>query len=52
MPKWKAVRKDRKKPDKTATRARSIGCIFWLVVAMAFVMWLFWAIFRSAPAIH
>ena len=30
---------------KTApSRARQIGCIVWLVMAMGLVLWLFWAV--------
>ncbi len=45
MPRWRPAR-GRKKPE--ANRARQIGCIVWLVLAMGFVMLLFWAVFRQA----
>ena len=45
MPKWRPAGK-RKKPEQN--RARQYGCIFWLVMAMALVMWLFYAIIRSS----
>ena len=44
MPKFRPAR-GRKKPE--ASRARQIGCILWLVLAMGFVMWLFYAILKS-----
>jgi hypothetical protein len=43
MGKWKPIRKDKKKSD--ISRARQIGCIVWLVLAMGMVLWLFYAIF-------
>ncbi|HZS52415.1 MAG TPA: hypothetical protein VFA54_16210 [Bryobacterales bacterium] len=45
MAKWRPAG-TRKKPE--SNRARQIGCIFWLVVAMAFVMWLFYAMIKSS----
>ncbi len=39
------MRGGRKKPP--ISRARQIGCIFWIVVAMGLVMWLFYAIAKS-----
>ena len=43
MPKWKPARGVKKtKPS----RVRQIGCIVWLAMAMAFVMWLFWAVVK------
>jgi hypothetical protein len=29
------------------SRARQIGCIVWLVLAMSLVMWLFYAVFAA-----
>jgi hypothetical protein len=43
MPKWKPARA--KPKNKEMSRARQIGCIVWLVLAMALVMWLFYAMF-------
>ena len=44
MSRWKPAKGRSKKPE--ASRARQIGCIFWLVMAMAIVMWLFYAILK------
>ncbi len=41
MAKWRPAG-THKKP--TTSRGRQIGCIVWLVVAMALIMWLFWAV--------
>jgi len=46
MPKFRPVRSDRKK-TATASRARQIGCVVWLALAFALIMWLFYAILRS-----
>jgi hypothetical protein len=47
MSKWKPARKG---PKKTGvSRARQIGCIVWLALALLLVLWLFWAIF-SRPS--
>ncbi len=45
MPKWRPARSGRKKTK--VSRARQVGCIVWLIVAMALVMWLFYAVIRS-----
>ena len=45
MPKWRPARPGRKKTE--VNRARQIGCIVWLVVAMGLVMWLFYAVTRG-----
>jgi hypothetical protein len=42
MGKWKPAKGGRK--PQAASRARQIGCIVWLVMAMALVMWLFYAV--------
>lgn len=44
MARWKAVRPGKK--DKPS-RARQVGCIVWLVLAMGLVMWLFYAVVSS-----
>jgi hypothetical protein len=43
MAKWKAARPRAR--IQRASRARQIGCIVWLVLAMGGVMWLFYAMF-------
>ena len=47
MSKWKPAKKGPKKTD--ISRARQIGCVVWLALAMALVLWLFYAIF-SRPS--
>ncbi len=44
MSKLRPVRAGRKKPE--GTRARQVGCIVWLVVALVFVLYLFYALLR------
>jgi len=44
MPKWKAAQ-GRKKTQ--TSRARQIGCIFWLALALVLVMWLFYAVMKG-----
>ena len=44
MPKWKPAKGKKK---RETNRARQIGCIFWLLMAMALVMWLFYAVLRG-----
>lgn len=48
MPKWRAAG-GRKKTQ--TSRARQIGCIFWLVMAMGLVMWLFYLVFSARGAL-
>jgi len=44
MPRWKPARGGKKtKPS----RARQIGCFFWLLLAMGLMMWLFYGIVSS-----
>ena len=45
MPKFRPARG--KKKSETTSRARQVGCIFWLIMAMALVMWLFYAILKG-----
>ncbi len=49
MARWKPAGSGRKKAA-TASRARQIGCIVWLVMAMALVLWLFWSVVRVGPS--
>jgi hypothetical protein len=46
MPKWKAARPGAAKKQQIS-KARQVGCIVWLVLAMAMVMWLFYAVFSA-----
>jgi hypothetical protein len=46
MSKWRPSR-GRKGKTSELSRARQIGCIVWLVLAMALVMWLFYAVFAA-----
>ncbi len=45
MPKWKPARKGGTKKSEIS-RARQIGCIVWLVLALLLILWLFYAVFR------
>ena len=45
MPKWKPVRKGAPKKSEMS-RARQIGCIVWLVLALFLLLWLFYAVFK------
>jgi len=44
MSKWKPAKKGPKKTQMN--RARQIGCIVWLVMALGMILWAFYAIVR------
>ena len=46
MSKWRPSR-GRSAKTSQMSRARQIGCIVWLVLAMSLVMWLFYAVFAA-----
>jgi hypothetical protein len=48
MSKWKPVKKGGPKKNDIS-RARQVGCVVWLALAMGMVLWLFYAIF-SRPS--
>ena len=45
MSKWKPAKAHGRRKDEIS-RARQIGCIVWLALALLLVMWLFYAIIR------